>query len=98
MRTRVPAIVLAALVTCGLSACGSSTGAASCGPIVHDRLDPGSGTHVLPGSPTPTYIMNPPTSGAHQPGPKITGPVSEPIAAPLQVGVLEEGRVLIQYE
>lgn len=87
------AAVLLATIAPG---CGSSD--AACGPIVHDTLDPGSGTHVLPGSPTPSYLVNPPTSGPHQPGPVIDGPVREPIAPQLQVGVLEEGRVLIQYD
>jgi len=94
---RRPASLLAAalLVVCA-SGCGSSNDRA-CGPVVHDPLDPGSGVHVLPGAPTPSYLVDPPTSGAHQPGPSIDGPVRAPIAPQLQVGVLEEGRVLIQY-
>jgi hypothetical protein len=64
---------------------------------VHDALDPGSGVHVLPGAPTPSYLVDPPTSGPHQPGPNIPGPERAPIAPQLQVGELEEGRVLIQY-
>lgn len=95
---RVLLVGFAALGLLTVPACGSKASQAKCGPIVHDKLDPGSGTHVLPGSPTPSYIVNPPTSGAHQPGPRITGPVDEPIAPSLQVGVLEEGRILIQYK
>lgn len=76
--------------------CGSSSSSV-CGPVVSDQLDPGSGIHVLPGAPTPSYIMNPPTSGAHQPAPQIKGPATEPIAPQLQVGTLEAGRVMIQY-
>ncbi len=90
-------LVVALLTVVGAAGCGSSNDRA-CGPVVHDPLDPGSGVHVLPGAPTPSYLVNPPTSGAHQPGPSIDGPVRTPIAPQLQVGVLEEGRVLIQYE
>lgn len=90
--------ILLVTVALGLCAPGCGGAQATCGPVVHDALDPASGTHVLPGAPTPSYAALPPTSGAHQPGPTIEGPVHEPISPPLQVGVLEEGRVLIQYQ
>lgn len=89
--------ILLTSLALGLCAPGCGGAQADCGPVVHDALDPASGTHVLPGAPTPSYAALPPTSGAHQPGPTIKGPVHEPISPPLQVGVLEEGRVLIQY-
>ncbi len=96
MRNLVPTLAASVVLAVSATACGSSSNEA-CGPIVHDALDPASATHVLPGAPTPSYAVNPPTSGAHQPGPRITGPVHKPIAPQIQVGILEEGRVLVQY-
>jgi drug/metabolite transporter (DMT)-like permease len=99
---RVPstavALVLAVAVGAGtLVSCGGEDGGA-CGPIRQEALDPGSLQHVLPGGAEPTYRSDPPTSGPHIPGPDLSGVVDEPIARPLQVGVLERGDVLIQYE
>lgn len=96
VKSRLVALT-AILVTATVApACGSSSSSA-CGPVVHDQLDPGSGIHVLPGAPTPSYVVDPPTSGAHQPAPQIEGPADAPVAPQLQVGVLEAGRVMIQY-
>lgn len=89
-------LVLAGLVIAATASCGSSAKQA-CGPVTHDPLDPGSGTHILPGAPTPSYLVDPPTSGAHQPTPPVEGVRHTPIAHQIQVGILEEGRVLIQY-
>ncbi len=89
-------LAVALLAVVGVTGCGSSSSNA-CGPVANDQLDPGSGIHVLPGAPTPSYLMDPPTSGTHQPAPQIEGPATEPIAPQIQVGVLEAGRVLIQY-
>jgi drug/metabolite transporter (DMT)-like permease len=86
-------VVAATLVGCG----GGSSASTGCGPIVREALDPQNLVHVLPGGADPTYISDPPTSGAHQPGPKITGVVTNPISRPLQVGLLESGAVLIQH-
>lgn len=88
-------LAISVVTSTAVPACGTTD--AACGPVVHDALDPGSGTHVLPGTPTPSYLTDPPTSGAHQPGPQIDGPLADPLAPQLQVGVLEEGRVMIQY-
>lgn len=93
---RVALSAVAIVLTLAAPGCGSSSSNV-CGPVVNDPLDPGSGIHVLPGAPTPTYVTDPPSSGAHQPAPQIEGPAAEPIAPQLQVGVLEAGRVLIQY-
>ena len=62
-----------------------------------DPLDPGSLQHVLPGSPPPSYLTDPPTSGPHQSGRLTGGVLDEPVPAPVQVGALEAGQVLIQY-
>ena len=95
---RPPALAtLAALVLASSVSCGASGGGA-CGPITRDALDPSSLTHVLPGAPAPSYLADPPTSGAHQPTPPIQGVQSRPVAPQIQVGILEEGRVLVQYQ
>lgn len=95
MTRHLSLLVAATLLTVCAPGCGSSHSA--CGPVVHDALDVSSGVHILPGAPTPSYLVDPPTSGAHQPGPNIPGPVREPIAEQVQIGVLEEGRVIVQY-
>src|SRR5206468_62669 len=45
----------------------------------------------------PTYQTDPPTSGPHTPGALPKGVLTEPLARPTQVGVLEAGVVLLQY-
>ncbi len=94
---RIVSLVLVSVLTIAATSCGS-TQKAACGPVVHDQLDPATGTHVLPGAPTPSFIVDPPTSGAHQPAPPVTGVQHKPIAPTIQVGILEEGRVLLQYK
>lgn len=96
VRRLVVNLLTGCLVLAGIPACGSSPQRA-CGPITRDALDPGSLTHVLPGAPPPSYLTDPPTSGAHQPTPMIHGVQRRPIAPQIQVGILEEGRVLVQY-
>ena len=89
----------ALILTCALflSACtGGSNGTSACGPTIRESLDPQSALHVLnPGD--VTYLTNPPTSGPHAVAGAIAGIQIEPLPAPIQVGILESGRVLIQY-
>ena len=47
--------------------------------------------------PSPHYLTDPPTSGAHQPSPPIRGLQTSPVSRPVQVGILEEGHVVVQY-
>lgn len=68
-----------------------------CDEPVGQKIDPLSSQHLLPGQPEPTYLTNPPTSGAHRPGPLPADVLDEPLAKPDQVNLLEAGRVLIQY-
>ena len=75
----------------------TSTTAPACAAEVAYPIDPGSGQHILPGSPEPTYNTDPPTSGAHAPGNHPSGALAEPIARPVQVGMLEGGHVLVQF-
>ncbi len=99
---RVPLIggVLATLV---LGGCGGGAGGhqivAGCATPLHDRFDPHSTVHVLPGAPTPSYLTNPPTSGVHQPVnvPSYRGVKASPIAPQIQVALLESSQVLVQY-
>lgn len=81
-----------------LSACaGNGGGGAACGPVTREPLDPSYLVHVLPGAVDVDYLSDPPTSGPHQPGPAVEGVLEEPLPAPVQVGVLESGAVLIQH-
>lgn len=92
-RALVGAVVLAAV----LGACsGDGGGGGACGPVRREPLDT-RGVHVLPGAPEVEYRTDPPTSGPHQPTPSTEDVRREPIARPVQVGLLEEGRVLLQH-
>jgi hypothetical protein len=53
--------------------------------------------HVLGDDGDVTYTSDPPTSGPHQAGPPVEGVVTEAIARPVQVGILERGDVLLQH-
>lgn len=91
-----PLAIVVLLLLVPLASCGTGGASEGCGPDRRESLDSNLG-HVLPGAPEPRYLTDPPTSGPHQPGPPIAGVVDEPIAPPLQVGLLEEGSVLIQH-
>jgi len=89
-----------------LAACGGDTehagpaasrGSAGCAAEVAEPLDPGSTQHLLPGAPEPAYASVAPTSGPHQGGPALSGVQAQVLTRPLQVAVLEQGRVLVQY-
>jgi hypothetical protein len=88
-------VALVAALVPALAACGTSSHGA-CGPITREALDPQFLVHVL-GDADVQYTSDPPTSGPHQPTPQVSGVVSEPIAKPVQVGVLERGDVLVQH-
>lgn len=93
MRALVGGLVLAAaLAACG----GDGDGSGACGPVRREPLDSRS-VHVLPGADEPEYRTDPPTSGPHLPAPSTEDVRDAPIAAPVQVGLLEEGNVLIQH-
>jgi drug/metabolite transporter (DMT)-like permease len=98
---RIPmatAVVLLALLLMGCAGGGSGEPrAAACSAVVREALDPASTHHVLPGAPEPTYATEPPTSGAHRAGPTPAGTLDEPLPRSVQVAVLEQGGVLVQY-
>lgn len=91
------ATTVALVITATLSACGAGdTGSGGCGPVRREEVDTRS-VHVLPGAEAPEYRTDPPTSGPHLPSPSTEDVRSEPVAAPVQVGLLEEGGVLLQH-
>lgn len=86
-----------ALVVAGLGACGddgSSSGA--CGPVRREPLDRRA-VHVLPGAEETAYLTDPPTSGPHLAAPSTSDVRDTPVDPAVQVGLLEEGRVLLQH-
>jgi hypothetical protein len=71
--------------------------ARACGAIVEERLDPSYLVHVVGDGEDVEYTTDPPTSGPHKAGPPVEGVLDQPLARPVQVGVLERGDVLIQH-
>jgi hypothetical protein len=87
---------LAALLATATACSGGSD--AACGPIRREALDSAYLVHVLDDSdPSIEYTSNPPTSGPHKPGPELGATLVDPLSKPVQVGVLEQGDVLLQY-
>ena len=80
------------------AACGSSSGSASCEPIIREELDPSSSVHVLPTATEVEYASDPPTSGPHQPTPELVGRQNAALPRPVQVGVIEDGEILLQFD
>lgn len=95
--SRAGLVVLGLLAT--LAGCSASSSGQGCGPERREALDPGYTQHVLPGpsAAKAKYLTDPPTSGPHQPAPPISGVSPRPISKPVQVGLLEAGKVLVQY-
>jgi len=92
-----PAIIVLVVLAAGLGACGGGSGSSACAPVRFETLDRRSLIHVLPGAAPAIYLSNPPTSGPHQPSPRIRGWVQHTIGPAVQVGILEGGTVLLQY-
>lgn len=93
---RLTAVIAAALMTAGCEGSGGSERA--CGPVVREPLDPASVVHVLGDGPDVTYETDPPTSGPHAAAPQLAGVRREPLSRPVQVGILERGDVLFQFD
>ena len=95
-------LVLAVLLASSAAGCGDDGGSSarevegSCGTPRREQLDNRFVEHVLPGA-EPGYLTDPPTSGPHQPAPAPRGSSDTPLSRPVQVGLLEQGRVLVQY-
>jgi len=95
---RPPAGVAIAALGLLLAACGGGDDDGACGQITHEALDPAYVVHVLGTDTGVEYTSDPPTSGPHQLAPPVDGVVDEPIARPVQVGVLERGDILLQHD
>ena len=100
-----PVLVLVAIATLG--ACVEDTGGAvreveqtgSCGTVVGEELAPDSLKHALPGAAEAPYPTDPPTSGPHRTGASaVVGVLATPLDRPTQVGILEEGGILLQHK
>ena len=79
-----------------LAACGGSDGAAAvCTP--EERIIEPSSLHVI-GDTEVVYDSSPPTSGPHQVPAPNGGVRTTPLSEPLQVGALESGAVILQYQ
>jgi hypothetical protein len=91
-------LVLGLVLVLLAAGCGSSSSNASCDPIIREELDPASSVHVLPNADDVEYASDPPTSGPHQPTPRIEGRQDEPLLRPVQVGVVEDGGILLQFD
>ena len=100
-------LVVLALAAFGLGACVDDTGGAvrteptttSCGAVVTEDLAADSLKHVLPGAAEASYPTDPPTSGAHRTGAsQVVGVQAAPLDRATQVGILEEGGILLQHK
>jgi hypothetical protein len=90
-------LAVAALVLAGTGCGGGGSSDAACGSIRREPLDKAFLVHVLGSATDVQYTTDPPTSGPHQPTPALTGVQPDPIPKPVQVGLLENGAVLLQY-
>lgn len=77
------------------AATSDSTG--SCAASVRDPLDPTSAYRLLPNAPEPIYATDPPSSGAFVVGASADPTPTGPLSRPVQVGLLAQGKVLVQY-
>ena len=101
-RGRWTAVVVASaglIVAAGVFIAGqlNESDPAACGTPFAERIDPGSSQHLLPGTPEPSYLSDPPTSGAHRLGNHATGALADPVERAVQVSMLESGEVLVQH-
>lgn len=93
--TAVRRFLVCLLAAIALPACGHHS--AACQAAAGEPIDPLSSQHLLPGVPAPHYLTDPPTSGAHRPGPLPPDILTTPLDRPAQVAALEGGQVLLQY-
>lgn len=95
VRRSSPAAVALVLLA-GMVACGDGGGSAACAPVRREPLDRRA-VHVLPGAEETEYLTDPPTSGPHLATPSTSDVRDETLDPAVQVGLLEEGRVLLQH-
>ncbi|NOX32095.1 MAG: DUF3105 domain-containing protein [Actinobacteria bacterium] len=89
---------LALLTTLSIfaSACSTDSSSGDCARVERESLAEDSAVHVI-ASASVRYSSLPPTSGAHSPGPEL-GVYERTLSFPEQVGVLERGDVVIQFD
>lgn len=104
IRAGVALASVAVLVVVGLVVSSARSGGIKPGPLpgrcgdpVSEKLDSRSLQHVFPGAPPPSFASDQPTSGPHSPV-ELAGVQLEPLSPVLQVGVLEEGNILLQHQ
>ena len=99
LRPGAVAMLLLVVLAAGLLVgCGDSDGeSGACGEVTTDPVDPASLNHVVAGGPEPSYVVDPPSSGAHLPLELNERVLRGPLSRPEQVGLLELGAVLIQH-
>lgn len=68
-----------------------------CGAVIREKLDSRSLQHVFPDATPPEFPSEHPTSGPHSPV-ELSGVQAEPLSPVLQVGLLEEGSILLQHQ
>jgi hypothetical protein len=100
-------IVVLLIVTVILTVSGSTSsrgtgtaaasGTSSCSAAVEEPLDPSSVVRLLPNTAPPKYASDPPTSGAFELGAQVPAVSSVELSPQVQVGLLAQGTVLIQY-
>lgn len=90
-------LAVALLLAGGPAACGDGDSASSaCEPVRREPLDRRA-VHVLPGAEETEYLTDPPTSGPHLATPSTSDVRDTPLDPAVQVGLLEEGRILFQH-
>jgi hypothetical protein len=89
-------IAFAVVLGAGCSDDGGAAG--GCGPVLREALDPAYLVHVVDDDLAVDYTSDPPTSGPHKSSPPATGVVDQALSRPIQVGILERGDVLLQYD
>jgi hypothetical protein len=82
----------------GTAAASDPTGSSgACRTTTDEPLDPTAAIRLLPNAPEPTYATDPPSSGAFVVGSVVSATPTEPLSRPVQVGLLAQGKVLVQY-
>lgn len=79
-------------------ACGDGDTTGGCSPRLREALDPAYQVHIIDDDIEVEYGSDPPTSGPHKPSPPDTGAVDRVLTRPVQIGILERGDILIQYD
>lgn len=96
MRSDIGAVLICLASLLPMAACGDDSPKAECGPSTVEQVDSRL-YHLLPTSPSPSYLTDPPTSGPHVSGLRVTGVQSRVLTGIEQVSTLELNIVIVQY-